>query len=189
MIDRFIYKADEDFCYPRPCAIGTVYQPSISSKHPFLAIGAFVFPPKQVGALGDDGVIQPQDLLNKGVAFCQQVSPMPPIPPARLPPSVLMLYLQSLDVAMNKTGQKGDFLSTECLMSLYMSKLFTNGYGFANDTQQIVGTSEVAEWSIGKISSMTLDFCGQFWLSPLSFQSGPWEPSFTRRSAPHVVME
>jgi hypothetical protein len=50
---------------------------------------------------------------------------------------------------MNETGESGHFLSTECTIALYMSELFTAGYGFANDTDQISVANELNGRKIG----------------------------------------
>ncbi|ELT89294.1 hypothetical protein CAPTEDRAFT_163643 [Capitella teleta] len=133
MMQRFIYKPHEDFCYPQPCSIGTVYQPTIEAEVPFLALSAFYFPPDRLKVMQEDGTFTPENLRIAALDFCKK----------------------NITLAMNETGETGRFLSTECTVALYMSELFTSGYGFANDTQQIRAAGKIngrkIEWPLGAI--------------------------------------
>jgi apyrase len=73
MMKQFIYKPDEEFCYPRPCAIGTVYQPTIDTDQPFLALSAFRFAPKRLKVTKQDGTFRPADLRHAAIEFCRKV--------------------------------------------------------------------------------------------------------------------
>ena len=50
---------------------------------------------------------------------------------------LLTSLFQDIQTIINETGREPDFLSVECLMGIYIPILFTEGYGFANDTRQV----------------------------------------------------
>ena len=47
-------------------------------------------------------------------------------------------------------GGNEAFLSSNCVMGLYMPTLFTKGYGFSEDTQNIIAVKKLKDTSLGK---------------------------------------
>jgi len=52
-------------------------------------------------------------------------------------------------IPFNLTLREKEFRSTECLVGLYMPILFSKGYGFSNDTNQIQAQDKINNKSIG----------------------------------------
>ena len=69
----------------------------------------------------------------------------------------LIVYpLQSLEDAQLFSGAKTTkYLSMNCLMGLYVPLLFTKGYDFPNDTQNILAVRDIAGEKPGEQESMS----------------------------------
>lgn len=133
IIDSYVYKALGYRCYPKPCAIGPIYQPEISEDMNFYAIGAFKYVPKDLKLLSDDDItVAPNELLEKAKEYCKH----------------------TLDEAIEE-GIRKDFASPVCVMGLYAHLLFTKAYGFNGDTEKIEFRKKVNEqspdWSLGAV--------------------------------------
>jgi len=134
VLHNLVYKADLPWhCFPKPCAIGSTYQPTIQSYQLFYLIGAFIFAVKSIGARTVNGRVTPQDVTAAAFEFCAK--PMDPVDLINL--------------------ERKKFLSKECLIGLYMPILFTKGYRFRNDSDQIIAQQKIKsikiEWSLGAL--------------------------------------
>jgi len=73
ILNELLNKADPSDCHPKPCAIGTVYQPTIHKKINFYAVGGFRYALRDIGAVRPDGIFVPQTGFVKGAEFCSSV--------------------------------------------------------------------------------------------------------------------
>ena len=73
IIDKFVYKSPSR-CWPKPCAIGTVYQPTISSDMQFYALSAFIFGAKHLQVRDEHNKYSPGQLRDTASSFCGMVS-------------------------------------------------------------------------------------------------------------------
>ncbi|CAL1527535.1 unnamed protein product [Lymnaea stagnalis] len=114
-------------CQPKPCAIGPVYQPSVSGKK-FFATQAYTYAPKNLQALPKDGVLNIDRLEQAAFKHCNK---------------------SMNEIASNKT----EYASDDCLMALYIPTLLTLSYGFSRNTSSIKMTSSIAnqsiDWTLG----------------------------------------
>lgn len=75
MLHRLVYKAIEPWhCHPKPCAIGTYYQPTIQPTQKFYALGAFNGMVKTLGVMLPNGSFSPARTYETAVNFCSTVS-------------------------------------------------------------------------------------------------------------------
>ncbi|XP_059140159.1 ectonucleoside triphosphate diphosphohydrolase 1-like [Physella acuta] len=116
-------------CEPKPCAVGSVYQPSVGDGQ-FLATQVFTFAPQRLNATGEGNRLDLVKLEDAAYRFCKK----------------------SIQEAV-AAGFSEKHASGECLMAIYTSALFTLSYGFPKDTQNIKVTSKVGDqtidWAIG----------------------------------------
>uniref|UniRef100_A0A0B7BDQ0 Uncharacterized protein n=1 Tax=Arion vulgaris TaxID=1028688 RepID=A0A0B7BDQ0_9EUPU len=124
-------------CEPKPCAIGSVYQPSLEDIQ-FYATQGFTYAPKELGVVGDDEILHISELEEAATEYCGR----------------------SLSEAID-AGIKESLASTTCLMGLYIPKLFTLSYGFSPDTSDITVTSNIGndsiDWGLG---AMVIELSG-----------------------------
>lgn len=73
LVDQLVFKVEPYHCYPKPCAIGQVYQPTISKTKTFFALSAFTYPLKTLGVLDDTGVFTPAEAYEAAINYCQKV--------------------------------------------------------------------------------------------------------------------
>ena len=73
LLTRLVYKVDPSLCQPKPCAIGSFYQPTLPVDMTFYAVGAFVHTLSAMGALGKDGRYVPSVGFEKAFEYCSQV--------------------------------------------------------------------------------------------------------------------
>lgn len=59
-------------CYPKPCAIGRTYQPSIGTDH-FYAIAAFTYAPNSLNAADQSGILDIDKLNTTAFEYCEKV--------------------------------------------------------------------------------------------------------------------
>jgi hypothetical protein len=72
IINSFLESAADDMCYPKPCAIGQTYQPSLGTDI-FFAIAAFTYAPYSLNTVNSSGILN-IDLLNTtAFNYCQKV--------------------------------------------------------------------------------------------------------------------
>lgn len=134
-VEDFVYKVPAYRCYPKPCAISNVYQPTVSPSKTFYALSAFLFNLQDINAIGKDGTFTPASVTQAANKYCSQ----------------------TLTEAKEDLPEpsKEAFLSSNCVMGIYMPILFTKGYGFANDTKQIIAVKKLKdtplEWTLGAV--------------------------------------
>ena len=73
ILDMFLKTAEDSWCYPKPCAIGRTYQPSVGNML-FYAIAGFVYSPTYLGALGDRNRLNISLLRQNAQVLCGKVS-------------------------------------------------------------------------------------------------------------------
>jgi len=74
LLETLVYKVeDPSLCQPKPCAIGSFYQPTLPPDMDFYAVGAFVYTLDPIGALADNGRYLPQVGFEKAFDYCQKV--------------------------------------------------------------------------------------------------------------------
>lgn len=74
LINDIVYKVqDPDHCSPKPCAIGSVYQPSIKNQT-FYAVSAFYFPLWNLGVVNNtDHSFSPAETTQAAYQYCRKV--------------------------------------------------------------------------------------------------------------------
>ena len=73
LLGRLVYKVDASMCQPKPCAIGSFYQPTLPADMDFYAVGSFVHTLTAVDALQDNGRYVPAVGFDKAFRYCTQV--------------------------------------------------------------------------------------------------------------------
>jgi hypothetical protein len=73
VLEELIYKADYRRCSPKPCAIGSVYQPHINIKMQFLAMSSFFRTLDRLNVLHPDGTFQPSAIYQPAFDLCSKV--------------------------------------------------------------------------------------------------------------------
>lgn len=73
IIDIFLKTADDNWCYPKPCAIGATYQPPVMDTE-FYAIAAFVFAPTYLNASDSMGRLNISALKSNALKYCSKVN-------------------------------------------------------------------------------------------------------------------
>lgn len=71
LLQYFLRTANDDMCWPKPCAIGPIYQPSIGTDI-FYAVSAFVYAPTVHGSI-NNGRLDIEHLNNTAFEYCQKV--------------------------------------------------------------------------------------------------------------------
>jgi len=74
LLEKLVYKVDESLCQPRPCAIGSFYQPTLPSDMDFYAVGAFVHTLSAIGAIDENRLYKPSVGFEKAFEYCQKVT-------------------------------------------------------------------------------------------------------------------
>ncbi|XP_060581935.1 ectonucleoside triphosphate diphosphohydrolase 1-like isoform X2 [Ruditapes philippinarum] len=135
IIEIFLKTAADNWCYPKPCAIGRTYQPSVGNLV-FYAISAFVYSPTYLNALDELGRLDMQLLKTNAVQYCQKTL--------------------SEVVA---TGLNAEYASPYCLMGLYIPSLLMNAYDFQADRNIVFVKSKINEididWALGAMLQFT----------------------------------
>ncbi|KAK0058434.1 nucleoside-diphosphatase mig-23 [Biomphalaria pfeifferi] len=112
-------------CQPKPCAIGSVHQPSVANIS-FYAIHGFTHAPKTLKAIGKNYTLQLDRLEQAAYRYCNQ--------------------------SFNEAGN-ASYASGDCLLGLYIPTLFTKSYGFKKNTTDIKTTSNIGnqsiDWALG----------------------------------------
>ena len=74
LLKRFVYKVDDpSLCQPKPCAIGSFYQPTLPPDMDFYAVGAFIYPLHAIEALDSEWRYRPQVGFEKAFEYCRKV--------------------------------------------------------------------------------------------------------------------
>lgn len=74
VLETLIYKADTRRCSPKPCAIGTVYQPPIDGDMMFLAMSSFHRTLDKLDVLYPNGSFVPSSIYQPAIEICAKVS-------------------------------------------------------------------------------------------------------------------
>jgi len=74
LLNQFVHKVEPSDCNPKPCAIGSFYQPTIDPSISFYAIGSFRYALEAIDAVTSDGIFVPQTGFVKASEFCAKVS-------------------------------------------------------------------------------------------------------------------
>ena len=74
LLEILVYKVESWKCNPRPCAIGSFYQPTLPPNMTFYAVGAFIHTLTSIDALQSNGVYVPQYGLSKASEYCRKVN-------------------------------------------------------------------------------------------------------------------
>jgi apyrase len=134
LLRQHVYKSDASRCQPKPCAIGSFYQPTLPPNMTFFAIGSYIYTLKPIGALAEDGQYIPSVGYDKAVEFCQK-----PVTEHR----------------SRTPGNQLKFLGSKCMLGLYFALLLNHGYGFPNDTRHIYVRDKIGgqppDWTLGAV--------------------------------------
>jgi len=134
ILEGMVYKVAPDLCYPKPCSIGTVYEPSIHQEATFYVLGAFFINMKNLGAVGENGRLSLNDIYTKATAYCQRTYD---------------------EVITEKPDLKGEYASKTCITGLYIVELFNRGYGIPMDSNQLSTTNNIngqeLSWAMGAL--------------------------------------
>ncbi|KAK3764151.1 hypothetical protein RRG08_055947 [Elysia crispata] len=139
LYDDLVATAPPQKCYLEPCAIGSVFQPSVKGIN-FYAISSFVYSLKAAGAVREDETLDLDILWSKAEEYCLQ------------------------DISKISSGDRG-FASANCMEAIYTNELLTKPYGFEKSTRRIKVTSKIngndIEWALGAmLEFLSLTFTG-----------------------------
>lgn len=133
ILDGLVYKVAPERCYPKPCAVGTTYQPSIDGQEKFYVLGAFYVTLKNLGTVAKDGRLDLNDVNTKASTFCKRTYE---------------------DIVKERPDLK-EFASKTCIAGLYAVKLFHRGYGIAMDSTQLSAIDNIngqeLSWAMGAL--------------------------------------
>ena len=73
LLNIYLSKVPAGRCYPKPCAIGPAYQPSIGHAKPFYGLGGYVKNIKPRGVLDAHNLFAPSDLRRVSIEYCKKV--------------------------------------------------------------------------------------------------------------------
>ncbi len=108
ILNRHVYSVPEEQCHPKPCSVGSVYQPTIPVEEEFFAVSAFVYTYETLGFMQEGtGVATPAQLQAKAVEFCMKVGMIKKIAVQTLLLLLLMLLLLLLPHLLLLLPQKG----------------------------------------------------------------------------------
>ncbi|XP_033735077.1 ectonucleoside triphosphate diphosphohydrolase 3-like isoform X2 [Pecten maximus] len=160
IINSFLQSAGENSCYPKPCAIGQTYQPSLGTDT-FFAISAYVYAPTTLRALDTFGRLQIPTLNTTAHEYCRM----------------------TLAQAINSTGTLAEYASGYCMMGLYIPSLLTTSYGFPSSTQRIQVTDKIngesVDWALGAVLYELEQIEYTSWLETCGVVSGVQRPAVT----------
>ncbi|RUS74858.1 hypothetical protein EGW08_017382, partial [Elysia chlorotica] len=117
LFDELLASAPPENCFLEPCAIGSVFQPSVEGID-FYAISSFVYSLEAAGVVGRDGTLDLRRLFYQAQQYCSKN---------------LSEY----------TERDRDFASANCMQALYTNELFTKPYGFQKTTNRIKVTNKI----------------------------------------------
>ncbi|XP_062573452.1 uncharacterized protein LOC134235337 isoform X2 [Saccostrea cucullata] len=129
IISMFL-KDSHDTCYPKPCAIGSIYQPSTGSDI-FYATASFAFIATDLNATDSSGKLNIDKLNKTAYLYCSE----------------------SIDYAVSFYKVRAEFASSTCMMGLYITELLTFAYGFPVNTDRIYSAQKIngksLDWPFG----------------------------------------
>ncbi|XP_013407826.1 ectonucleoside triphosphate diphosphohydrolase 1 isoform X1 [Lingula anatina] len=134
ILETFQRQTPTEFCYPKPCAIGDIYQPVLPEHMLFTAVSAYVYAPAALGALEDDRTLTPRILREKALLYIQK----------------------NLTEAIEQIGEsRRQYASAYAMMGLYLPMLLQRSYGFHSDSTQVIATNDVdgkgIAWTLGAL--------------------------------------
>lgn len=139
LYDQLVTTAPPTACYLEPCAIGSVFQPSVEGIE-FYAISAFLYSLEAVGAVRLDRTLDLAKLWTKAQEYCLQ--------------------------DLSEIPAKGRaFASNNCMEAIYTNELFTKPYGFSKSSTHIKASGKIdgndIEWALGAmLELLSLSFTG-----------------------------
>ncbi|XP_022334480.2 ectonucleoside triphosphate diphosphohydrolase 1-like isoform X2 [Crassostrea virginica] len=121
-----------DTCYPKPCAIGSIYQPSIGSDI-FYATASFAFIAADLNATDATGRLDIVKLNQTAHDYCSK----------------------TIEEAYSVYRVPSAYGSSTCMMALYITELLTFSYGFPVNTNRIFSFQKVngksLDWPFGAV--------------------------------------
>ncbi|XP_062581117.1 ectonucleoside triphosphate diphosphohydrolase 8-like isoform X2 [Saccostrea cucullata] len=151
ILSMFLREA-QDTCYPKPCAIGSIYQPSVGSDK-FYAIGVYALVANDLNATDSSGRINIDKLNKTAHAYCTK----------------------TLDYVVSAYKVTSEFASVTCMTGLYMVELFTFSYGFPVNTERIYSVLEIngnpLDWTFGAVLYENELLAKDYPCAPISFTS------------------
>ncbi|CAG5132638.1 unnamed protein product [Candidula unifasciata] len=130
ILRKFLHPNTGQDCSPKPCAIGSVYQPSVDNLK-FVATQAFTYTPENLKVVDDDKILHIDKLEEAAIYHCNR----------------------TLEQAVNESGMDPQYVSSDCLMGLYIPTLVTLSYGFNSNSTNIQLTSKInggtVDWALG----------------------------------------
>ncbi|GFO39511.1 ectonucleoside triphosphate diphosphohydrolase 3 [Plakobranchus ocellatus] len=173
---NLVASAPPEKCYLKPCAIGSVFQPSVLGTN-FYATQAYKYPLRSVGAILNDSTLDLFFLWDKAEDFCTKAGVRQPAKGhvflGKMTLSAYKYPLRSVGAILNDStldlfclwdkaedfctknlseispgGRK--FASFDCADSLYIHALLTGPYGFVSNSKAIHVATKIDGNSIGK---------------------------------------
>ncbi|XP_061166201.1 uncharacterized protein LOC133175090 [Saccostrea echinata] len=131
IISSFLKEA-HNTCYPKPCAIGSIYQPSLGSNK-FYAIEAYAYVAATLNASDSSGRLDIEKLNKTAYVYCTK----------------------TLDYVVSAYKVTTEYASVTCMMGLYITELFTFSYGFPVNTDRIYSVLKIngkpLDWTFGAV--------------------------------------
>lgn len=131
IISNFL-RLSYDTCYPKPCAIGSIYQPSVGSDI-FYAVAVFAFVASDLKATDSSGRLDIDKLNKTAHIYCSK----------------------TIDDAASVYNVPPEFGSNTCMMALYITELLTFSYGFPVNTKRIYSFKDIngksLNWPFGAV--------------------------------------
>lgn len=166
IISNFL-RLSYDTCYPKPCAIGSIYQPSVGSDI-FYAVAVFAFVASDLKATDSSGRLDIDKLNKTAHIYCSKVRQhgiffvlidnkmnedfkhfnLPWYPLVRF---TSLFSMKTIDDAASVYNVPPEFGSNTCMMALYITELLTFSYGFPVNTKRIYSFKDINGKSLSKI--------------------------------------
>ncbi|ESO08681.1 hypothetical protein HELRODRAFT_184057 [Helobdella robusta] len=131
LLDLFVYTyQDRDWrCSPKPCSIGSVYQPSLPASMDFYGVGAFRYTYERFDLLSVGNHFD----LDKADKIVRQFCAM-----------------DVEEVKLKYPSPDHKYLTSPCLLGMYFTKLFNKAFKFPMDTKLIKIEKEI-DWTLGAL--------------------------------------
>ncbi|XP_048734451.1 uncharacterized protein LOC125650318 [Ostrea edulis] len=125
IISIFLQKSHST-CYPKPCAIGSIYQPSIGSDIFYATVG-FAFTAADLNATDSLGRLDINKLNKTAHIYCSK----------------------TIEYATSVYKVPQEYGSITCMTALYITELLTFSYGFPVNTNRIYSSRKINGKSLG----------------------------------------
>ncbi|BFZ07763.1 hypothetical protein BsWGS_10802 [Bradybaena similaris] len=130
ILRKFLQPTTGIKCSPKPCAIGSVYQPSVENIK-FVATQAFTYTPNNMKVVDADKILHIDRLEKAAILHCNQ----------------------TFEEAVNVSHYQAQYASSDCLMGLYIPTLLTLSYGFNRSSTNIQLATKInnrdVDWALG----------------------------------------